>query len=194
MSQESTKELYQKLQKDEDLSVATFAGGCFWCMEGPFEQLPGVTEAIAGYAGGDKPKPTYEEVSSGQTDHREAVQVFYDPATTSYEELLDTYWLQVDPTDQGGQFADRGGHYATAIFYHNQQQKQLAEKSKQELDNSDRYQEPVVTEVLPFKNFYLAEEYHQNYYQKNVLRYQMYKQGSGRAKHIKENKKYYEEK
>jgi methionine-S-sulfoxide reductase len=187
---QTTPELYAYLQSRQDLKVATFAGGCFWCMEGPFEQLPGVETAVAGYAGGDETDPTYEQVSSGETDHREAVQVFYDPSQVDYEALLDTYWLQVDPTDKGGQFADRGGHYATAIFYHSPEQQKAAAKSKQQLDQSDRYSEPVVTEILRFKNFYLAEEDHQDYYKKNYTHYQAYKVGSGRAKHIEENKQF----
>lgn len=186
-----TAKLYKSLQQRQDLKVATFAGGCFWCMEGPFEELEGVETAVAGYAGGDEVNPSYEEVSSGETDHREAVQVFYDPQLVNYLQLVETYWLQVDPTDKEGQFADKGGHYTTAIYYHDEQQKKIALEAKKELDQSDRYQEPVVTEILPFKNFYLAEEYHQDYYKKNVLHYQMYKQGSGRAKHIKENKKFH---
>lgn len=189
MGKQNTPNLYEQLQNRQDLAVATFAGGCFWCMEGPFEEIPGVETAVVGYAGGDEPNPTYEEVGSGQTDHREAVQVFYDPQQVDYNKLLDTYWLQVDPTDQGGQFADRGGHYTTAIFYHTPEQKKLAEASKKALDKSGRYPDPVVTEILPFSNFYLAEEYHQDYYKKNYTHYQMYKHGSGRAKQIELNKK-----
>lgn len=192
MQENSTEQLYQQLQQRDDLKVATFAGGCFWCMEGPFEELDGVETAVVGYAGGDEENPTYEQVAHGETDHREAVQVFYDPREIDYEELLETYWLQVDPTDQGGQFADRGGHYTTAIFYHDEQQKKAAAKAKKQLDESGRYEEPVVTEILPFKNFYLAEEYHQDYYRKNYVHYQMYKEGSGRAKHVRENKKFSE--
>jgi methionine-S-sulfoxide reductase len=188
----NTPDLYTYLQSRQELKVATFAGGCFWCLEGPFQQIPGVETAVAGYAGGDEADPTYEQVSSGETDHREAVQVFYDPAQVDYETLLDTYWLQVDPTDRGGQFADRGGHYTTAIFYHTPEQKAAAEKSKQTLDQSSRYPDPVLTEILPFKNFYLAEEDHQDYYQKNYTHYQAYKVGSGRAKHIKESEQFYE--
>ncbi|KKU18483.1 MAG: Methionine-R-sulfoxide reductase [Candidatus Pacebacteria bacterium GW2011_GWB1_47_8] len=189
-----TAKLYDSLQKREDLAVATFAGGCFWCIEAPLEALDGVEAVVAGYAGGDELNPTYEQVSSGETDHREAVQVFYDPSQINYSTLLDTYWLQVDPTDKGGQFADRGGHYTTAIYYHSPEQKKAAEKSKKTLDESGRYTEPVVTEVLPFKNFYLAEEYHQDYYRKNVLHYENYKRGSGRAKHIAENEKFFSKK
>jgi peptide methionine sulfoxide reductase msrA/msrB len=186
----NTPHYYGRLQQQSSLTVATFAGGCFWCMEGPFEELPGVKAAIAGYAGGNEPNPTYEQVSLGHTNHREAVQVFYDSSQVKYETLLDTYWLQVDPTDTNGQFADKGMHYTTAIFYHTREQQQLAEASKRALANSGRFEKPIVTEILPFKNFFIAEEYHQDYYKKNILHYQMYKQGSGRAKFIEENKKF----
>lgn len=189
---DQTAQLYGSLQKRRDLVVATFAGGCFWCMEGPFEELTGVAAAIAGYAGGDENNPTYEQVSGGQTNHREAVQVFYDPKQVTYEQLLETYWLQVDPTDTNGQFADKGQHYTTAIFYHSPTQQKAAEKSKNELNQTNRYGKPVVTEILPFKNFFLAEEYHQDYYKKNYLHYEMYKHGSGRAKFVEENKKFKE--
>jgi len=189
MAKKNTITLYEALQKRADLAVATFAGGCFWCMEGPFEELPGVEAAIAGYAGGDEPNPTYEQVSSGETNHREAVQVFYNPATVSYEKLLETYWLKVDPTDNTGQFADKGAHYTTAIFYHTSEQQRLAEASKAAIEQEHRYDKPIVTRILPFKTFYLAEEHHQDYYKKNYLHYEMYKHGSGRAKFIEKNKK-----
>lgn len=161
--------------------TAIFGGGCFWCMEPPFEQLDGVIEVKAGYSGGDEENPTYEQVSSGRTGHLEAVEVIYDPDKISYSELLDVYWRQVDPTDPGGQFADRGHHYTTAIFYFNDEQKQQAIESKNALGNSGRFDKPIVTAILPAKDFYPAEEYHQDYYRKNVLRYNMYKKGSGRA-------------
>lgn len=185
-----TQTLYSTLLKRQGLVVATFAGGCFWCMEGPFQDLPGVETAVAGYAGGDEVNPTYEQVSSGETGHREAVQVFYDPTKVKYESLLDTYWLQVDPTDTTGQFSDKGEHYTTAIFYHTSEQKKLAEASKKALNQENRYGKPVVTEILPFKSFYLAEEYHQDYYKKNYVHYEMYKHGSGRAQFVEENKKF----
>lgn len=165
--------------------VAIFGGGCFWCMEPPFEQLNGVVEVVAGYSGGDLKNPTYQQVSSGATDHLEAVRVTYDPEKVSYKELLNIYWRQVDPTDVGGQFADRGKHYTTAIYYFDDAQKETAERSKDELEKSEKFEDPIVTKVLPAKDFYLAEEYHQDYYQKNVLHYNAYKKGSGREGFIK---------
>lgn len=165
--------------------VAIFGGGCFWCMEPPFEQLDGVVEVVAGYSGGEQENPTYQEVSSGGTNHLEAVRVIYNPDKVSYKELLDTYWRQVDPTDVGGQFADRGNHYTTAIYYFDDAQKEAAERSKDELEKSKKFDDPIVTKVLPAKAFYLAEDYHQDYYQKNVLHYNAYKKGSGREGFIK---------
>ena len=168
------------------LVYATFAGGCFWCMEPPFEILDGVDEVIAGYSGGDTENPSYEEVLSGKTGHYEAVQIRYDPESITYEELLEVYWRQIDPTDSGGQFADRGSQYRTAIFYHDQKQKELAEKSKLQLEKSGKHDKPIVTEILPYKEFYVAEDYHQNYYQKNPVRYKAYRQNSGRENYLKE--------
>jgi peptide methionine sulfoxide reductase msrA/msrB len=169
-----------------NLEQATFAGGCFWCMEPPFESLDGVHQVTVGYTGGDVENPTYAEVSSGNTGHYEAIQVTYDPQKVSYQELLDTFWRQIDPTDAGGQFADRGPQYRTAIFYHDQMQKELAEQSKAALDGSGRFDQPVVTQILPYTVFYPAEEYHQDYYQKNPDRYYWYKQGSGRQGYLDE--------
>jgi peptide methionine sulfoxide reductase msrA/msrB len=160
---------------------ALFGGGCFWCMEPPFEQLEGVIDVKAGYSEGDEVNPSYQEVSSGSTGHIEAVRVIYDPSVISYEQLLDTYWRYVDPTDPGGQFADRGDHYKTAIFYDNEEKRQTAEESKKELDGSGIFDRPVVTKILPAKPFYPAEEYHQDYYKKNSVHYEAYKVGSGRA-------------
>ncbi len=160
---------------------AIFAGGCFWCMEPPFEQMEGVIDVVAGYTGGKSENPTYEEVSSGRSGHLEAVQVTYDPARVSYPQLLEVFWRQVDPTDDGGQFADRGSQYATAIFYLDEEQKRQAMESKKRLDNSGIFDRPVVTAILPAGPFYPAEEYHQDYYRKNVLHYTLYKKGSGRA-------------
>lgn len=168
----------QAINKNKE---AVFGGGCFWCMEPPFEQLEGVVDVIAGYSGGDEVNPTYEQVSSGQTSHIESVRVTYDPDVISYEELLKTFWRSIDPTDEGGQFADRGDHYKTAIFYNTEEEKIAAQKSKKELDESRIFSKPVVTAILPAKPFYPAEEYHQNYYKKNVLHYNAYKVGSGRA-------------
>ncbi len=165
--------------------VAVFGGGCFWCMEPPFEQLAGVIDVTAGYSGGEIANPTYEQVSSGRTSHIESVQVVYDPEKITYEELLDTFWRQIDPTDDGGQFADRGNHYSTAIFYADQREKEIAEASKRELDAAEVFDRPVVTAIVSVKKFYPAEEYHQNYYLKNVAHYSAYKVGSGRTGFIK---------
>lgn len=178
---------YQALQSDENLAVATFAGGCFWCMEGPFEAEPGVAEVISGYAGGEEVDPTYEAVASGQTEHREAVQIFYNPDEVSFERLLEIYWWQVDPTDPGGQFADRGFQYTTAIFTHSDAEAEIVRQAIANLDASDRYEKPIVTQVLPFTSFYPAEEYHQNFYKKQSRRYEQYKEGSGRGGYIREN-------
>ena len=166
--------------------TATFAGGCFWCMEPPFENTEGVVEAVAGYTGGHVENPTYEQVTSGTTGHYEAVQVTYDPEKVSYKQLLDVFWRQIDPTDDGGQFADRGTQYFTAVFYHDEEQKKEAQQSKKELDGSDIFDKPVITAILPAKTFYRAEEYHQDYYKKNAFHYSSYKIGSGRAGFIKE--------
>ncbi|MDD3617905.1 MAG: peptide-methionine (R)-S-oxide reductase MsrB [Desulfobulbaceae bacterium] len=165
--------------------TAIFAGGCFWCMEPPFEQLEGVVEVTAGYTGGKTEHPTYEEVSSGSTGHYEAVRVVYDPARISYEQLLDVFWRQIDPTDPGGQFADRGSQYHTAIFYLDEEQRLAAEESKRKLDESGMFGRPVVTAILPAAPFYPAEEYHQDYARKNVLHYSRYKSGSGREAYLK---------
>lgn len=169
---------------NEKVEYATFAGGCFWCMEPPFENLYGVDEVITGYTGGDLENPSYQEVSSGETGHYEAIQVRYDPDRITYEELLEVYWRQIDPTDSGGQFADRGAQYRTAIFYHNQQQKDLAEESKLRLEESGRYDKPIVTEIIAYKEFYPAEDYHQDHYQKHPTTYEYYKQHSGRAEYL----------
>ncbi|RMD84256.1 MAG: peptide-methionine (S)-S-oxide reductase [Candidatus Dadabacteria bacterium] len=166
------------------LETATFAGGCFWCMEPPFEKLEGVSEVISGYTGGFKENPTYEEVSSGTTGHYEAIQVKFDPEKISYAELLEVFWKQIDPTDDGGSFADRGPQYRTAIFYHSEIQKREAQKSKEKLATSGIFSKPIVTEILPFKNFYPAEQYHQDYYKKHPLRYKQYRKGSGREDFI----------
>ena len=168
------------MEKEMNLKVATFAGGCFWCTEADFEKVPGVVKVISGYTGGKKKNPTYEEVSAGTTGHVEAVQVYYDPSRVSYEKLLDYFWRHIDPTDSGGQFVDRGSQYRSAIFTHNEEQKRLAEKSKEALNRSGKFQKPIVTEIRPFTAFYEAEEYHQDYYKKNPLRYKFYRYGSGR--------------
>jgi len=159
---------------------ATFAGGCFWCIEEAFEKIDGVIEAVSGYTGGDVENPTYRDVSSGYTGHFEAVEVTFDPLKVSYEDLLNVFWQNIDPTDDGGQFVDRGSQYHTAIFYHNETQKRLAEESKNKLINSGRFDKPIVTQILKAKKFYKAEEYHQDYYKKNKFNYKMYKLNSGR--------------
>jgi len=169
-----------------EFEKATFAGGCFWCMEPPFEKLKGVKAVIPGYTGGHKENPTYEEVSSGRTGHIEAIQVIYDPSQTTYEELLDIFWIQIDPTDSNGQFVDRGSQYRTAIFYHTDEQKRLAEKSKEDLQKSCRFNKPIVTEILKASAFYKAEEYHQDYHKKNPGQYKFYRLNSGRAQYLKE--------
>ncbi|HXW98788.1 MAG TPA: peptide-methionine (S)-S-oxide reductase MsrA [Methanomicrobiales archaeon] len=170
----------EKQASDRKLKKATFAGGCFWCMQPPFRMVDGVVDVVSGYAGGTKENPTYEEVSSGTTGHLEAVQVTYDPGKVSYEALLDTFWRQIDPTDPTGQFADQGSQYRTAIFYHDEEQRRLAEESKKRLDASGKFRQPVATEIRPFTNFYPAEEYHQDYDRKNPVRYHQYKVLSGR--------------
>lgn len=165
--------------------TAIFAGGCFWCMEPPFEQLEGVIDVTAGYTGGRTENPTYREVSSGTTGHYEAVRVIYDPDLITYERLLEVFWRQIDPTDDGGQFADRGTQYYTAIFYLDEEQRRLAEESKKRLGASGMFDKPIATAVLPAPPFYEAEEYHQDYAEKNVLHYSRYKTGSGREAFLK---------
>ncbi|QFK73102.1 peptide-methionine (S)-S-oxide reductase MsrA [Pradoshia sp. D12] len=172
---------------DHQLELATFAGGCFWCMVSPFDEQPGIIKVVSGYTGGHTENPTYEEVCSDTTGHYEAVQITYDPEKMSYETLLKQYWQQIDPTDAGGQFNDRGDSYRTAIFYHNEEQHRLAEDSKKELANSGRFQKEIVTKILPAGPFYRAEEKHQHYYKKNPFRYNLYKEGSGRARFIRDN-------
>ena len=166
---------------------ATFAGGCFWCMEPPFEALKekGVIDVVSGYTGGKIENPRYEEVSRGQTQHLEAVQVTYDPERISFKQLCEIFWKNIDPTDADGQFADRGNHYTTAIFYHSEHQYQIALETKKDLEQSKRFKAPIVTAILPAKAFYLAEEYHQDYYKKNTLHYNAYKEGSGRASFLR---------
>ncbi|MBI9077826.1 MAG: peptide-methionine (S)-S-oxide reductase MsrA [Desulfatibacillum sp.] len=168
----------------ENLQKATFAGGCFWCMEKPFEQLDGVDEVLSGYTGGRVKNPSYDEVSSGSTGHLEAVQILFNPNKVTYEQLLEVFWRQVNPTDGDGQFADRGEQYGTAIFYHSEAQKQAAEKSKKALDNSGRFKAPVVTPIREAGDFYPAEDYHQDYYKKNPFRYKIYRFHSGRDRFL----------
>ena len=169
-----------------EIGEATFAGGCFWCMEAAFQIQEGVTDVISGYSGGDEENPNYNEVSSGKTGHKEAVNVTYDSSKISYEKLLDIFWKSIDPTDIEGQFSDRGFQYKTAIFYHDETQKEAAEKSKQELEASNKFDKLIVTEILPFTNFYKAEEGHQDYFQKRTEQYQAYAEGSGRKGFLEE--------
>ena len=153
--------------EENKYELATFAGGCFWCMVKPFDEQPGIIQVVSGYTGGTKENPTYQEVCSEQTGHYEAVQITFDPSVYSYEQLLNVYWMQIDPTDAGGQFYDRGQSYQTVIFYHNEKQRIAAEQSKNELDRSGKFNQPIATEILPAKVFYPAEDYHQDYYKKN---------------------------
>jgi peptide methionine sulfoxide reductase msrA/msrB len=163
---------------------ATFAGGCFWCMTPPFEKLEGVKEVVSGYTGGHTVNPTYEDVTSETTGHLESVEITYDPSKVSYKKLLDVFWRQINPTDDGGQFVDRGPSYKSAIFYHNEEQKRLAEESKKDLARSGRFDKPIVTEIQPAGPFYRAEEYHQDYWKKNPIRYKFYRYNSGRDQYL----------
>ncbi|WP_166242657.1 peptide-methionine (S)-S-oxide reductase MsrA [Paenibacillus turpanensis] len=169
------------------MEKATFAGGCFWCMVTPFEELPGIHSIVSGYTGGTKENPTYEEVKSGTTGHAEAVQITFDPALFPYEKLLELYWQQIDPTDAFGQFHDRGTQYRTGIFYHNEQQRELALQSKKEVEASGLFTKPIVTEIMPAETFYAAEEYHQDYHKKNPKHYKEDRDKSGRDQFIQEN-------
>jgi len=175
----------KKMYNSSELDTATVAGGCFWCVEAPYEKVPGVVEAISGFSGGEKKNPTYEQVSSGTTKYAESVQIIYDPSVISYSEILDVYWKNIDPTDPGGSFHDRGSQYRSAIFYHNDEQKQLAEMSKKKIEDLGVFGEPIVTQIVPYTGFYRAEEYHQDFYMKNPQRYHSYRSGSGRDEFIK---------
>jgi peptide methionine sulfoxide reductase msrA/msrB len=166
-------------------ALATFAGGCFWCMEPPFEKLDGVLDVVSGYSGGQLERPTYKQVSAGGTGHAEVVQITYDPSRVSYGALLAVFWREVDPTDPDGQFVDRGSSYRTAIFVHDDEQRHLAEQSKKQLEDSGRYADfPVVTEIVDFERFWPAEDYHQDYYVKNPIRYKYYRYRSGRDQYL----------
>lgn len=162
------------------MKTAIFAGGCFWCMVKPFDSLDGIEKVVSGYTGGHTSNPTYKQVCSGGTGHTEAVQITYDPEKITFQELVDIYWKQTDPTDASGQFADRGDSYRPVIFYENDQEKEIAEYSKQRLNDSGRFNQPVVTSIEPKAPFYEAEDYHQNFYKKNKLHYEAYRTGSGR--------------
>jgi peptide-methionine (S)-S-oxide reductase len=170
----------------DPLATATFAGGCFWCMEPPYDKLPGVVDTISGYTGGRIRNPTYEQVSSGGTGHYEALQVRYDPRKVTYEKLLEVFWMNIDPYDGAGQFCDRGSQYRAAVFYHDEEQRRLAEASKRQLETSGKLKGRIMTDFLPAPTFYRAEDYHQNYYQENPVRYKLYRYGCGRDRRLKE--------
>jgi len=165
---------------------ATFAGGCFWCMEAPFDKLPGVVSVTPGYTGSSVKNPTYQQVSAGGTGHAEAVQIVFDPSKTSYSKLLDIFWHNIDPTVKDRQFCDIGNQYRSGIFYHGEEQRRLAEQSKRALEKNKPFKGPVVTEITPASEFYPAEEYHQHYYKKNPLRYSYYRTSCGRDQRLKE--------
>ena len=168
------------------LAKATFAGGCFWCMEPPFDALDGVISTTSGYTGGLEQNPTYHEVSAGKTGHTEAVQIVYDPKKITYQQLLDVFWVNIDPTVKDRQFCDHGSQYRTGIFYHDAEQQRLAEASKQQLQRTKPFQGDIQTDIMPATAFYAAEEYHQDYYQKNPIRYKLYRYSCGRDQRLKE--------
>jgi peptide-methionine (S)-S-oxide reductase len=170
----------------EELAKATFAGGCFWCMQPPFEKLEGVVSTTVGYTGGHTTNPTYEEVSAGGTGHAESVEITYDPSKISYTKLLDVFWHNVDPTTRDAQFCDHGSQYRTAIFFHDETQRRLAEESKRALEGSGRLKQPIVTEITPASAFYPAEDYHQRYHEKNPIRYKFYRYQCGRDQRLRE--------
>jgi len=165
----------------ESAAVATLAGGCFWCIESAFDGVDGIYSAVSGYTGGETANPTYQQVSSGRTSHLEAVQVRYDPAKLGYDEILHIFWRQIDPTDEGGQFADRGSQYRTSIFYHDETQRVAAEESRQALAALGKFDKPIVVPIVPATEFYAAEDYHQDYHLKNAAHYKRYRYGSGRT-------------
>lgn len=168
------------------LATATFAAGCFWCVESDFDKVQGVVSTTSGFTGGEKKNPTYEQVSEGGTGHTEAVQIMYDPKKVSYAQLLNVFWRNVDPLDAKGQFCDKGDQYRSAIFYHNKEQKQAVEQSKAALEKSERFEKPIVTQIASAAPFYAAEEYHQNFYKKNPLRYKFYRFNCGRDARLEE--------
>ena len=172
--------------KSKEKATATFAGGCFWCMEPPFDAEPGVIETIVGYTGGSTENPTYEQVSAGGSGHAESIQIIYDPAIVSYERMLEIFWKNIDPLNANGQFCDKGSQYRSVIFYHNEEQKELAEVSKKRLEESGSLPGSIVTEIVPALIFYPAEEYHQEYYKKNPIRYKFYRRSCRRDKRLSE--------
>ena len=175
----SSESVYKsKSSSIPDLRKAIFAGGCFWCMEPPFEKLTGVSKVISGYTGGKKENPSYKEVATGSTDHAEAIEIHYDSSIISYNDLLEVLWRNIDPTDGSGQFVDRGKQYRPAIFYHDKDQKKLAEKSRNKLEKSKRFKNKIETKIIKATKFYAAEEYHQDFYKKSTIRYKIYRVGS----------------
>jgi peptide methionine sulfoxide reductase msrA/msrB len=181
-----TKERTTKvINKTGETETALFAGGCFWCMEHPYENMPGISKVISGYTGGKKKHPTYNQVASGATQHVEAVKIYFDPEIISYNDLLEILWRNIDPTDAGGQFVDRGKQYTTAIFYMNMRQKKEAEQSKNRLAGKKLFNKKIITKIIPAVQFYPAEEYHQDFFKKNYIRYRVYRAGSGRDEFIK---------
>lgn len=169
-----------------EVETATFAGGCFWCVEADFDKVEGVISTTSGYIGGDKKNPTYKQVSAGGTGHTEAVQIVYDPAKVTYAELLKVLWRNIDPTTPNRQFCDAGSQYRAEIFHHNEKQKDLAEQSKREIESTKSFEAPIVTQITMASEFYPAEEYHQDYYLKNPIRYKIYRYGCGRDKRLKQ--------
>jgi peptide methionine sulfoxide reductase msrA/msrB len=183
ISHKSAEIIRTQLSSEKE-EVAILAGGCFWCMEHPFEDLPGVYQALSGYTGGKKKNPTYKEVASGQTQHVEAVEIHFDPQKISYNDILEVFWRNINPTDNGGQFVDRGAQYRTGIFYTSEEQKKIAEISKSKIIKSGRFKKPIVTPVIEASAFYRAEEYHQDFFKKSYIRYKVYRAGSGRDEYI----------
>ncbi|WP_264875497.1 peptide-methionine (R)-S-oxide reductase MsrB [Vibrio agarivorans] len=175
-----------KANKTKNAQIATLAGGCFWCTESDLERLPGVIDVISGYAGGTLENPTYKQVSSGKTEHIEVIQVTFDPNKVTYEQVLDQFFRHIDPTDDQGSFVDRGRHYRPAVFYHNDEQKQIAQSFMAEVDALGVFPKPLKTELIPFTEFYVAEDYHQDYYKRNKLRYKYYRNASGRDRYLDE--------
>lgn len=172
--------------KNKEFTTAIFAGGCFWCMQGPFDKLDGVTKTVVGYTGGTKENPSYEETSTGNTGHTEAIEVYFNPEKITYEKLLSVFWKNIDPTDSYGQFCDKGNQYRAEIFYQDDAQKVAAEKSKAEIEKTKTFKEPVVIQITKASKFYPAEDYHQDYYKKNPIRYKFYRSGCGRDRRLRE--------
>ena len=170
--------------ESSNIEFAVFAGGCFWCIQHPFDKLNGVVSTAVGYTGGHKENPTYKDVCSGETGHTEAIEIQFDPSQITYSELLDVFWKNIDPTTPNRQFADIGSQYRTVVFYNDEKQKQIAESSKEKMGKAGIHDRPIVTEILPASLFYKAEEYHQKYYEKSSVRYERYKSGSGRGRYL----------